>query len=84
MEKILSHLKMHGELMDFQIAKDMGLTLEQVKVKLAGLAATNDVVMCYVMRFEGKKQIAGYACRASGYIPPAAPGRKPKNFRPAT
>jgi len=76
---ILQHLKKHGELMDFQIAKDLGTTLQAAKEKLAELAASNEVIMCYVMRFEGKQKIEGYACRISGYIPPAAPGRKPKS-----
>ena len=65
--------------MDFQIAKDLGTTLQAAKEKLAELAARNEVIMCYVMRFEGKQKIEGYACRISGYIPPAAPGRKPKS-----
>lgn len=65
--------------MDFQIAKDLGTTLQAAKEKLAELAASNEVIMCYVMRFEGKQKIEGYACRISGYIPPAAPGRKPKS-----
>ena len=79
MQQILQHLKRHGELMDFQIAKDLGTPLQIVKEKLAGLAASNDVIMCYVMRYEGKTKIEGNACRISGYIPPAAPGRKPKS-----
>ena len=79
MHPILQHLKKHGELMDFQIAKDLGTTLQAAKEKLAELAARNEVIMCYVMRFEGKQKIEGYACRISGYIPPAAPGRKPKS-----
>lgn len=79
MQQILQHLKKHGELMDFQIAKDLGTPLHIAKEKLAVLAASNDVIMCYVMRYEGKEKIEGYACRISGYIPPAAPGRKPKN-----
>ena len=64
--------------MDFDIAKAIGAPLATVKDALAGLAATKEVIMCYVMRFDGGKKIEGYACRVSGYIPPAAPGRKPK------
>jgi len=79
LQQILQHLKKHGELMDFQIAKDIGTPLQIVKEELAALAAINEVIMCYVMRFEGQKKIEGYACRISGYIPPAAPGRKPKS-----
>ena len=79
MQQILQHLKQHGEVMDFDIAKAIGTPLNVVKDQLAGLAATNDVIMCYVMRFDGDKKVEGYACRISGYIPPAAPGRKPKS-----
>jgi hypothetical protein len=75
---MLQQLKKHGEVMDFDIAKAVGAPLATVTEKLAGLAAQKEVIMCYVMRFEGQKKIEGYACRASGYIPPAAPGRKPK------
>jgi hypothetical protein len=79
LQQIIKHLKKHGELMDFQIAQDMGLPLQEVSAALACLAASNEVVMCYVMRYQGERKIEGYACRASGYIPPASPGRKPKN-----
>mgnify|MGYP007080473150 CR=1 FL=1 len=78
MQQVLQHLKKHGELMDFQIAADMGIPLHTLKDKLAVLAASSEIIMCYVMRVDGKKKIEGYACRISGYIPPAAPGRKPK------
>jgi hypothetical protein len=49
-----------------------------VRQRLAGLAATGAVVTCNLTRFEDGKRIEGWLCRVSGYIPPAAPGRKPK------
>ncbi len=78
MENILQHLKKRGELMDFEIAKAIGESLPKVRAMLTRLAATNEVIMCYVMRFQGGEKIEGYACRISGYIPPQAPGPKRK------
>jgi hypothetical protein len=80
LDLILQHLKKSGEAMDFDIAKAVGTPLDEVKTKLAGLAASGEVITCYVMRFEGKKKIEGLSCRISGYIPPASPGRKPKSI----
>ena len=77
-EKIMQHLKKRGELMDFEIAHAIGESLPKVRDMLSGLAATNEVIMCYVMRFKGEAKIEGYACRISGYIPPQAPGPKRK------
>jgi hypothetical protein len=34
--------------------------------------------MCKLTRFEEGKAVEGWLCRVSGYIPPAAPGRKAK------
>jgi hypothetical protein len=34
--------------------------------------------MCRSIRFQDGKEIEGILCRISGYIPPAAPGRKSK------
>ena len=62
----------------FGIAEEMGLPLATVRQRLAGLAATGAVVTCNLTRFEDGKRIEGWLCRVSGYIPPAAPGRKPK------
>ena len=47
------------------------------QVKLASGA----VIMCHLTRFEKGERIEAWLCRVSGYVPPAAPGRKGK---PAT
>lgn len=75
---ILHCLKVHGERLDSEIAEEMGMQLATVRKQLAGLAATGLIVTCSLTRFEDGKRIDGWLCRASGYIPPKAPGRKPK------
>jgi len=71
-------LKKYGQRLDLEIAKEMGVPLATVRRQLAGLAATNAIIMCNLTRFENGKRIDAWECRVSGYVPPAAPGRKPK------
>lgn len=71
-------LKKYGERLDSQIATETGMSLETVRERVAGLAATKDVITCSVTRFENGNRVDGWLCRVSGYIPPAAPGRKAK------
>jgi predicted ArsR family transcriptional regulator len=75
---ILHCLKKHGERLDSEIAEETGMPLAVVRERLEGLAASGLVVTCNLTRFEDGKRIEGWLCRVSGYIPPAAPGRKPK------
>mgnify|MGYP006274266885 CR=1 FL=1 len=49
-----------------------------VRQSVAGLAATGAVITCNLTRFENGKRTESWLCRVSGYIPPAAPGRKAK------
>ncbi len=76
--KILQYLKAHGERLDADIAKATGISLQEVRATVAELSSKGEVIMCKLTRFEGGKQIDGWLCRVSGYVPPAAPGRKPK------
>ena len=78
MMEILQCLKKHGERLNSELAKEMGIPLATVRQKVAGLAATGAVVTCNLTRFENGNRIEAWVCRASGYYPPAAPGRKPK------
>lgn len=78
MSDILHCLKKYGERLDSEIAEEMGIPLATVRERLADLAAIGAVVTCNLTRFEGGQRIEGWLCRVSGYIPPAAPGRKPK------
>jgi len=76
--EILQCLKKHGQRLDVEIAKEMGLPLALVRQRLSGLAATGAVIMCNLTRFENGTRIEAWQCRVSGYVPPLAPGRKAK------
>jgi predicted ArsR family transcriptional regulator len=76
--EILQCLKKSGQRLDLEIAKEMGIPLATVRQRLAGLAATGQVVTCSLTRYEGGKRIDAWQCRVSGYVPPVAPGRKAK------
>lgn len=73
---IIQYLKKHGQKLDREIAKDTGISLSQVRLTIAELERTKAVSSCNVTNFEGGVAIEGMLCRISGYIPPAAPGRK--------
>ena len=75
-DKVLSHLKKHGQLLDLEIAAATGIALPQVRKSLADLATRKEISQCSVTHFNGDKRIDGFQCRISGYIPPVAPGRK--------
>lgn len=78
MLEILECLKKHGQRLDLEIAKEMGVPLATVRERLAGLAATGEVITCSLTRFENGKRIDAWQCRVSGYVPPMAAGRKAK------
>jgi hypothetical protein len=77
----LQCLKKYGQRTDSEIAKETGVPLATVRQRLADLVASGAVIMCHLTRFEKGERVEAWLCRASGYIPPAAPGRKAK---PAT
>jgi DeoR/GlpR family transcriptional regulator of sugar metabolism len=79
MNAILKYLKTNGEQLDTDIAAAVGVSLANVRVQLAELAAKGEVMACHSIRFEKGKKIEGIKCRLAGYIPPAAPGRKSKS-----
>jgi DNA-binding IclR family transcriptional regulator len=76
--EVLQCLKKYGQRLDLEIAKEMGVPLATVRQCLAGLAAAGEIIMCNLTRFDNGKRIDAWECRVSGYIPPLAPGRKPK------
>ena len=78
MDEILKYLKTHGERLDTEIAKDLGLSLAKAQQQLSDLAISGEIVTCHTIRFEKGKQIEGYSCRLAGFTPKAAPGRKSK------
>ena len=78
MMDVLQCLKKYGQRLDLEIAKEMGVPLATVRQRLVGLAATREVIMCNLTRYEKGKRIDAWQCRVSGYAPPPAPGRKAK------
>lgn len=78
MQEILEYLKVNGERLDSEIAAATGLSLAKVRLSVSDLSARGDVMVCRSIRFKDGKQVDGMLCRISGYIPPAAPGRKSK------
>jgi predicted ArsR family transcriptional regulator len=78
MTEILQCLKKHGQRLDYEIAKEIGMPLALVRQRVAGLAAKGAVITCNLTRFENGKPVQSQLCRVSGYIPPVAPGRKAK------
>jgi transcription initiation factor IIE alpha subunit len=73
---ILQYMKKHGQKLDREIAKDTCISLIQVRLTIAELQDIKQVSSCNVINFEDGVAIEGILCRFSGYIPPAAPGRK--------
>lgn len=78
MEAILEYLKDSGERLDLEIAAATGLSLAKVRTGVTDLHARGAVIVCRSIRYKDGKAIDGLLCRISGYIPPAAPGRKSK------
>ena len=76
-DSILLHLKKHGQLLDADIAKGTGIALSDVRNSLLELSAQKAISMCSMTVFENGTPIEGMFCRVSGYMPSAAPGRKP-------
>jgi predicted ArsR family transcriptional regulator len=75
--KVLEHLKKHGQLLDFDIATAINMSLADVRASLTELSARGDISRCSVTSYVKGKAIEGFQCRVSGYIPRPAPGRKP-------
>jgi DNA-binding IclR family transcriptional regulator len=76
MMEILECLRKYGQRLDTEIAREIGMPLENVRQGLTALAATGAVIMCTLTRFEHGKRLDAWQCRMSGYVPPLAPGRK--------
>lgn len=76
LSQILQYLKKHGQRLDSEIAKEIGMPLAVVRQRVAGLAASGEIITCKLTRFEKGKPTDELVCRLSGYIPSPAPGRK--------
>jgi DNA-binding Lrp family transcriptional regulator len=78
MTDILECLKKYGQRLDSELANETGVSVAEVRERLAGLAASGEIMICNLTRFEKGKRIEALQCRVSGYVPPPAPGRKAK------
>lgn len=78
MQAILDYLKQSGERLDSEIAAATGLSLAHVRSSVNDLRARGAIMVCKSIRYQNGKELEGILCRISGYIPQAAPGRKPK------
>lgn len=76
LEAILQYLKVNGEQLDADIARELRLPLEEVRSDIRELSAKGAVMVCFVTRHIEGRIVEGWTCRVSGFIPPAAPGRK--------
>jgi transcription initiation factor IIE alpha subunit len=76
--QIFEHIKKHGQVRDAEIAAALGLGLTKVRNSLSDLFAKGQISCCNVTRFKDGEPIEEILCRLSGYVPPPAPGRKPK------
>lgn len=76
---IFEHIKKHGQVRDAEIAVALGLKLEKVRSSISDLAARGEISCCSVTRFDNGASVKEILCRVSGFIPPAAPGRKRKS-----
>lgn len=75
---IFEYIKKQGQVRDSEIATALKLSAGKVREALDELTASGQVFCCDLTRYENGKPIQEILCRISGYIPPAAPGRKPK------
>jgi predicted ArsR family transcriptional regulator len=78
MTETLQCLKKHGQRLDLEIAKELRMPLGTVRQHLAALAESREAIVCKTIQFENGRQIEAWQGRVSGFIPPPAPGRKPK------
>jgi len=62
-----------------RLPQPVGLSLAKVREQLAELAEQREIMVYHSIKFEKGKKIEGIRCRLAGFIPPAAPGRKPKS-----
>jgi predicted ArsR family transcriptional regulator len=74
----LQYLKKHGQRLDVEVAKEMGVPLSTVRAHFVALVDSGQAIACNVTRFEKGRRIDAWQCRVAGYLPPAAPGRKSK------
>ena len=78
MTETLQCLKKHGQRLDLEIAKELRMSVATVRAHLAALAERREAIICKTIQFDRGRQFEAWQWRVSGFVPPAAPGRKPK------
>lgn len=78
MFETLQCLKRHGQRLDMEIAKEIHMPVATVRKHLAALADSREAIVCKTIQFANGRQVEAWQGRVSGFVPPAAPGRKPK------
>jgi len=78
MTETLEYLKKHGQRLDLEIAREMRVPLATVRLHLTALADSREAIVCKTIQFENGRPFEAWQGRVSGFVPPAAPGRKPK------
>jgi len=78
MTETLEYLKKHGQRLDLEIAREMRVPLATVRLHLTALAESREAIVCKTIQFENGRPFEAWQGRVSGFVPPAAPGRKPK------
>jgi len=79
MTDTLECLKKYGQRLDLEIARELRMPLATVRQHLTALAASRQAIVCKTIQFDNGRQFEAWQGRVSGFIPPAAPGRKPKS-----
>ena len=79
MTETLQCLQKHGQRLDLEIAKEMHVPLATVRAHLTALADRREAIVCKTIQFRNGRQFEAWQGRVSGFVPPAAPGRKPKS-----
>lgn len=77
-QKILKFLKEQGEQLDTEIAAAIRIPLADVRLYLAELSKSGDIIMCHSTRYLNGKKSEGMLCRVAGFTPSVGPGRKAK------
>jgi len=78
MTETLQCLKRHGQRLDLEIAKETRVSVATVRLHLTALAERREAIVCKTVQFEKGRSFEAWQGRVSGFVPPAAPGRKPK------
>jgi DNA-binding Lrp family transcriptional regulator len=76
-DELFDYVKKHGPTVDRHLAKQLGLSLEEVRALIYQLQVDNKLYTCDIINFEDGVEMKGLLCRVSCFTPKASPGRKP-------